>query len=97
VDRQAHSLDDGSGLQQRLAAAGAGPEDQALRSERDRIVSSALMKLPVALREIVVLRDYHGMPHEEIAGVVGVRSATVRKRYSRALAELRQYLKGIIE
>jgi RNA polymerase sigma-70 factor (ECF subfamily) len=97
VDRQARSLDDGSGLQQCLAAGDEGPEDQALRSERDRIVSSALMKLPVALREIVVLRDYHGMAHEEIATVVGARSATVRKRYSRALADLRQHLKGIIE
>jgi DNA-directed RNA polymerase specialized sigma24 family protein len=49
------------------------------------------------LREVVVLHDYHGLNHEEIATVVGARGATVRKRYSRALAELRQHLKGLIE
>ena len=57
----------------------------------------ALTELPLELREVVVLRDYHGMTHDEIAGVVGARAATVRKRYSRALTELRQYLKGVIE
>lgn len=97
VDHQARSLDNGSGLNETLAAEGTGPEDEALRSERDRAVVGALMKLPGALREVVVLRDYHGMAHEEIAGVVGARVATVRKRYSRALTELRQHLKGVIE
>ena len=34
---------------------------------------------------------------EEIATAIGARGATVRKRYSRALAELRRSLKGLIE
>ena len=55
------------------------------------------MKLPDALREAVVLHDYHGLSHEEVAEVVSERSATVRKRYSRALGELRKHLKGIVE
>ena len=55
------------------------------------------MELPGPLREVVVLRDYHGMSHEEIADAVGARVATVRKRYSRALKELRQHLRGVIE
>jgi DNA-directed RNA polymerase specialized sigma24 family protein len=46
---------------------------------------------------VVVLHDYQGLSHEEIAEVVGARSATVRKRYSRALAGLRKHLKGVIE
>ena len=97
VDHQARSLDNGSGLHETLASGGRGPEDETLHSERDRTVVKALMKLPDPLREVVVLRDYHGMAHEEIAGVVGARTATVRKRYSRALTELRQHLAGIIE
>lgn len=97
VDRKARSLDNGSGIRETLSAGGEDPEDRTLRSERDRAVVKALMKLPGALREVVVLRDYHGMAHEEIADVVGARSATVRKRYSRALAELREHLKGVIE
>jgi RNA polymerase sigma-70 factor (ECF subfamily) len=97
ADHQARSLDNGSGLHETLPADGTGPENDTLRSERDRTILNALMLLPGALREVVVLRDYHGMAHEEIAGVVGARAATVRKRYSRALTELRQRLKGIIE
>ncbi len=96
ADHQARSLDDESSLHDTLEAAGADPEDETLRVERGRAVVGALMKLPGVLREIVVLRDYHGMSHEEVAGVVGARVATVRKRYSRALKELRQHLKGLI-
>jgi RNA polymerase sigma-70 factor (ECF subfamily) len=93
----AQSLDNGSGIQETLPAGEKGPEDETLRSERDRTIANALMKLPLALREVVVLRDYHELAHEEIATVVGARGATVRKRYSRALAVLRQHLKGVIE
>ncbi len=97
ADQQARSLDNGPELHETLAAGGTGPEDATLRSERDRTVANALMKLPGALREVVVLRDYHGMTHEEIAGMLGARAATVRKRYSRALTELRRHLRGLIE
>jgi RNA polymerase sigma-70 factor (ECF subfamily) len=97
VEHQARSLDNGSGLHETLASGGRGPEDETLRSERNRTVVHALMKLPGPLREVVVLRDYHGMAHEEIAGVVGARTATVRKRYSRALTQLRHHLDGVIE
>lgn len=96
VDRHARSLDSGSSLRETLPTAYRDPEHETLRSERDRAVAEALMKLPVGLREVVVLRDYHGMAHEEIASVVGTRDATVRKRYSRALAKLRRLLKDVI-
>lgn len=96
ADHQARSLDDGSKLRETIESGGKDPEDETLRGERDRAVADALMRLPGALREVVVLRDYHGMSHEEVADVVGARVATVRKRYSRALAELRQHLKGLI-
>ena len=96
ADHQARSLDDGSGLHDTLESGATDPEDETLRAERDRVVVRALMKLPGTLREVVVLRDYHGMSHEEVSGVVGARVATVRKRYSRALAELRRHLKGVI-
>ena len=82
VDRHARSLDNDASFHETLPAEGDDPEDQTLQSERGR--------------EVVVLRDFHDMAHEEIAGVVGARSSTVRKRYSRALAELRDHLKGLI-
>jgi RNA polymerase sigma-70 factor (ECF subfamily) len=69
-------------------------EAETLRNERERRVGRALMRLPEGLREVVVLRDFHGLAHEEVAGVVGAKIAAVRKRYSRALAELRHYLEA---
>jgi RNA polymerase sigma-70 factor (ECF subfamily) len=97
ADTHARSLDNGSGVRESLASGGEDPEDEALRSERDRAVTRALMHLSPALREVIVLRDYHGMTHDEIADVVGSRGQTVRKRYSRGLAELRRHLTGIVE
>ena len=73
------------------------PEAAALAGERDRLVQEALTRLPEELREVVVLRDYHGMRHDEIAELVGASHAAVRKRYSRALATLADDLRGIFD
>ena len=70
------------------------PEARAVRLEQEHNVGRALMRLPEGLREVVVLRDFHGLDHEEVATVVGAKITAVRKRYSRALVELRQYLEG---
>jgi RNA polymerase sigma-70 factor (ECF subfamily) len=88
IDREAESAE-------RVPAGGPTPEAAALASEREKLVQAALMRLPDELREVVVLRDYHGMRHEEIAEVVGSSHAAVRKRYSRALAKLADDLKGV--
>jgi DNA-directed RNA polymerase specialized sigma24 family protein len=41
----------------------------------------------------VVLREYDGLSYEEIAEIAGSNETAVRKRYSRALAELGRLLK----
>ena len=64
------------------------PEDDALEAERERLVQSAIGRLPEALRVPVVLHDYQGLSHQEIAGILGVNHAAARKRYSRALSAL---------
>ena len=51
------------------------------------------MKLPEPLRLAIVLHDYQGLGHEEIAALTGVHHAAARKRYSRALAALARLLK----
>ena len=72
------------------------PERTAEAGEREELVTRALMKLPERMRAVVVLHDYHGMSHEEIAGVTGTGHAAVRKSYSRALARMRDELKEIL-
>ena len=64
--------------------------------ERNKLVTKALMKLPEPMRVVVVLHDYQGMSHEEIARVTKTGYAAVRKRYSRALAQLREELKDAL-
>lgn len=68
------------------------PEGDVLQGERNARVQGALMQLPDSLREVVVLHDWQGMKHREIAGMLEVSHAAVRKRYSRALEALAELL-----
>lgn len=70
------------------------PEHDALRSERDRMVHVALMRLPEPLRMAIVLHDWQGMSHQEVAAATGLEHAAARKRYSRALSALAKLLDG---
>ena len=51
------------------------------------------MRLSETSRAAVVLYDYRGLNHEQIAGMMGISHDAARKRYSRALAELAGLLK----
>ena len=64
------------------------PEADAIRDERERAVREAVDTLPDDLRESVLLYDYAGMSHEDIAKTLGVTHDAARKRHSRALAAL---------
>ena len=64
------------------------PVEDALRDERERAVREAVDALPEDLRESVLLYDYAGMSHEDIARTLGVTHDAARKRHSRALAAL---------
>ena len=80
-----------------LADAGRDPEQQLMSAERELEVQTAINRLPEGLKTVVLLRDYEGMDHLEIADVLQISHDAVRKRYSRALAELGESLKGILE
>ncbi len=69
------------------------PEADALAAERERLVQAAIGKLPEALRVPLVLHDFQGLDHEEIARELGIQHAAARKRYSRALTALAAILK----
>jgi RNA polymerase sigma-70 factor (ECF subfamily) len=71
------------------------PEAEALAGERAAKVQQAIDRLPDQLREVVIMRDYEGLQHDEIAAMIGASHAAVRKRYSRALSALGEMLEGI--
>ncbi len=91
--RQSASIDDTPGLADRLTTGIADPERDLLRSERTRLVQEAVMELKEDFREVVLLRDYDGRSYEEIAVIAGANESAVRKRYSRALADLGRLLR----
>ena len=91
--RRSASIEDTPGLSERLTTGIADPERDAIMAERERLVREAVMALREPFREVVVLREYDGRSYEEIAEIVGLNEAAVRKRYSRALSELGRALK----
>ena len=94
--RRAISLDGDSPLAATLASSAIGPERELLAAERERLVQEALLKLPEPLRVAIVMHDYQGMGHDEIAAATGIHHAAARKRYSRALAALARLLEGTL-
>ena len=70
------------------------PEADALSSERERLVQAALLELAEPLRTSIVLHDYQGLDHRQVAEVLHIAHDAARKRYSRALAALEQQLRG---
>jgi RNA polymerase sigma-70 factor (ECF subfamily) len=90
--RRSESVDE-AGLAERLTARTDEPERGVLASERERLVRQAISELPEHLREAVLLYDYQGLSHLQIAEVLGIHHAAARKRYSRALEALGKRLR----
>lgn len=86
------SLDVEDGLALSLEARDSAPDLPLERLEDAEGVRAAVAGLPPTLREVLVLRVFEEQPFEQIAEVLGSNTVAVRKRYSRALAELRQRL-----
>lgn len=98
MGRRTASIDDeDTGLAAALPQRADGPEQNLLRSERERLVQQAIAELPEPLRTAVVLHDYQGLNHQEIADLTGVNHAAARKRYSRALAALGKLLEDVLK
>jgi len=61
-------------------------------AELQQRLNEAMMKLSVEHRTVVTMFDIQGMPHAEIAKVLGVPEATVRSRLFYAHRQLQNYL-----
>lgn len=70
------------------------PEEDVLGAERERLVQQALLELPEPLRTCIVLHDYQGLDHRQVADVLHIAHDAARKRYSRALGALERLLRG---
>ena len=82
-------------VQDTLASDSPGPEETAIRNERETALRNALSELPEIFRSVVVMCDIEGLTYEEIALALELNLGTVKSRIARGRCELRQKLKGI--
>lgn len=75
-----------------LASTADGPDVLLARSEDGRRVAAALRRLAPHLREVVVLKVYHQLKFREIADITQTPEGTLKARFHRAVAELRESL-----
>lgn len=94
--RHSSSIESDPAIAARLTTGANDPELDLLAAERHRLVREAIERLPEPLRLAILLYDYQGMSHQEIAERMGIQHTAARKRYSRALAALGRMLKGTL-
>ena len=78
------ALDDGV----ELAGGGPSPEDAAANSDRKALLYRALHAMSAKNREIILLKEIHGLKIEEISEMLDLPIGTVKSRSSRARIEL---------
>lgn len=66
-------------------------------TQLEELVIIALDKLPLSLREVLILNVYSGYTLEEIARMMGESSGAVRTRAWRARAQLKRIIVGLVE
>ena len=78
------ALDDGI----ELVAGGPSPEEEAGSSARKALLYRALNGMSDKNREIILLKEIHGLKLEEISEMLGLPIGTIKSRSSRARIEL---------
>jgi RNA polymerase sigma-70 factor (ECF subfamily) len=69
-----------------------GVSREADRSEMMQLIHTALELLPHDMREAFVLREYDGMPYQEIADLLQIKLETAKVRVFRAKQKIREIL-----
>jgi RNA polymerase sigma factor (sigma-70 family) len=64
------------------------PETALIAKTETRLLEAAIAALPAPFREILLLRDVHGLSYREIAEVTGAPAGTVMSRLARARCAL---------
>ncbi|GGE12465.1 hypothetical protein GCM10011390_34520 [Aureimonas endophytica] len=64
------------------------PEDMLIAKDEGERLAGAIGTLPLAMKEVLVLREYHGLSYREISEVSGVPIGTVMSRLARAREQL---------
>jgi len=84
-------------LKEVLPDSAPSPSDQTDTNERAVEVRKAIASLPDDLRTVVILSEYDGLPHAQIASILKCSSKAVESRLYRARAHLRQRLESLLQ
>jgi RNA polymerase sigma-70 factor (ECF subfamily) len=75
-----------------VSPAETNPEVIVLQAANRKIVNQALEELPLAFREVLVMREIEDLSYKEIAAVASIPIGTVMSRLSRGRELLRESL-----
>jgi RNA polymerase sigma-70 factor, ECF subfamily len=75
------------------AAAHLGDDGDNAREDRANLVRQSVERLSARAREIVVLRYFSGLSHEQIAATLGISAQAVNSRLCRAKRKMAAFLK----
>lgn len=79
-------------------AGGDAPDKMLMQTERETRLRGAIEALPEKLREVLLLTEFSGMLHDEVAALLGIPAGTVASRRHLAVQRLRGRLRdGDIE
>jgi RNA polymerase sigma-70 factor (ECF subfamily) len=70
-------------------------DQDTLEGEAIAMVRDAVDKLPRSLRDVIVLKEYGGLPYSEIAKTLGISEGNVKVRVHRARERLTNLLEGV--
>jgi RNA polymerase sigma-70 factor (ECF subfamily) len=80
--------DDGSAIETAVDHGAVDPEQTALRRADAKVLAEAIAELPLAFREVLILREMEELSYKEIARVADIPVGTVMSRLARARALL---------
>jgi RNA polymerase sigma-70 factor (ECF subfamily) len=84
-NRPAEIVDDGgTAIEMAAADPAMDPERAAQRSAESRLLSDAVAELPLAYREVLILRELEDLSYKEIARIAEIPVGTVMSRLARA-------------
>ncbi|MCY1077838.1 sigma-70 family RNA polymerase sigma factor [Archangium lansingense] len=79
-----------------VAAADATPDMASHARQMGEMLQAAILALPEAQREVLILRDVEGLSAEEAAQVVGIEVRALKSRLHRARLQLRENLSTLM-
>lgn len=89
--------EDGAEIERQFEDDSAGPSEHLEKNERERVVQSALLKLPETHRAMLVMYHVENLSYEEIAESLDLPLGTVKSRMNRARLALRDALNTEME